>query len=1543
MRNQINFLFLLIVILLIAMLGSIIAEAQTGEEQALSSYRILYVHNGDLTTASSYRSLLLSAGMSVDTIHQGSLGNVNLTLYDHILIGPETSWSGSTAQPVANAGRAIVGLGNGGYHFFGAIGLSLGNGLYLDNMTDMVVVNRLHSLYWQPVMIPVPTSGLLSLYSSNSSGKAVLIPDPNNSPALAIGRNSQYTNLYPLAQEGNRFLLWGYNNAPSSMTETGQRLFLNALYLPITVMPKTPTATPTAIYRTPTPTNSRVPLNTPTPTPTATMTAVPPGTLSGQMIAPERVELTAYTGVRGYVRLFDAAYKATGPTAETDANGFFTFVDLAEGTYWLQGYPSPLSPTSYAPTDLLAVTLQAGRGQTGLLLRSNAVQVQGSVQAPDGTLTAAIIKAYNQDNILLKQVYTYMGNLTGFYRLGGLPAGTYRMKAIPLAGSPYSESAAQMVTLGSSGIPTVNFTLTQGGIAGQVRDPDGNGVPHAVVNYRSAVANVTRTTTPVVPTPSPTVTPPCLNNQTGEDNCTATAPSAAKAVLHPDPRQNNDPLTGLTALRQYGSSTEHPYAPAPSTTPGTGIGGNITADASGYFTITRLSPGTYWLQAKAPVSSALPYGDSPSISVTISGVDMVQTVLTLTRPSLIGNVVLPTGEPAVNARLILRGRETTSNFYKEIRSNIEGQFFFYNVPPGDYRLSADPPWGKGGLLAPPPKEVTVIANETSDVGLIAFQPANQWITGRVTKNTGEPASNAIVYAVRDDGSASAYALVNPTTTLNYLLGLNQGIWLVSIAPVPGSNPDWIYTEPPRPVDLTQPTTVAVVHQEHFTVTSATSFITGQLARPATTDAVGVTPTETFPPNSVFVTARDAAGKGNTVAADTSGRFSLRVPAGTYLLSIYSREERLAAPPGLNVTVGNNQTRNVGTITLLWKTSRLIGQVIDNTGNPLPNVTIQSIRQGGTNQTQIEKTTTNSEGDFELWLLPGVWLVSATPDPASGLIPPRPIEVVVEPAMTITVNFELSYANVTLSGLIVDQANGQVVTDTFGFVLLFDASEQSQDQITTATTGDQARRVVAGAPIEHGHFTLDLPAGIYTAAAILAPGLPYSVIAEPRVDLTSSNSAEITIPVARHNALITGRLRLPDGTPLSGVDALVLANSTIGGHRTTQVNPANGLYTLTVPAGVWYLNARIAPEQGYVIEPRPPEPVMAVAGEAVVYDFPLIPINALIVGAVTGPDGEPLGGIWVFAKAVNRTDGTPATFGDKTDEEGHYHIQLPAGLYWVGARAPAEQSLIPPAPVTVMAPAETKTTVNLTFHTSDAEIRGTVTLSDTPHSAFVWAFSDQDGATWIRTGDGAFTLPVRTGQTWIIGAMAKEGDILWRADPVTLTVDSPVITQNLELTTATPLPHAQIVQFDASQAQVIRLSDGTELQIPAGALALTGTVTIRITPTDERVRLRGLKPIGLAYNIDAFDADGQPITRLRCPVALIFHYTDEELAAAGLNEDRIVAGFWDSLSGAWQRLDNAIIDPSANTLTVFVDHFTEFEEEGISDGAVIYLPLVMQGF
>jgi len=261
----------------------------------------------------------------------------------------------------------------------------------------------------------------------------------------------------------------------------------------------------------------------------------------------------------------------------------------------------------------------------------------------------------------------------------------------------------------------------------------------------------------------------------------------------------------------------------------------------------------------------------------------------------------------------------------------------------------------------------------------------------------------------------------------------------------------------------------------------------------------------------------------------------------------------------------------------------------------------------------------------------------------------------------------------------------------------------------------------------------------------------------------------------------------------------------------------------------------------------------------------------------------------------------------------------------------------------MAPAETKTTVNLTFHTSDAEIRGTVTLSDTPHSAFVWAFSDQDGATWIRTGDGAFTLPVRTGQTWIIGAMAKEGDILWRADPVTLTVDSPVITQNLELTTATPLPHAQIVQFDASQAQVIRLSDGTELQIPAGALALTGTVTIRITPTDERVRLRGLKPIGLAYNIDAFDADGQPITRLRCPVALIFHYTDEELAAAGLNEDRIVAGFWDSLSGAWQRLDNAIIDPSANTLTVFVDHFTEFEEEGISDGAVIYLPLVMQGF
>lgn len=1484
MRKLLSLLLILTLSLLIV---SLLPDAQA-QTLPQAGYNILLIYDNDQDTALCFQDFLVSAGHSVQIVAQSELNTVNYSLYNRILIGYDTGWDNASAAPVANTGLPIIGLGNGGYHFFGAIGLGLGVGQYFDSLTDMVVVNPLHSLYWQPAVISVPPSGLLTLYNA-SSGKAIYVSNPANSPVFIIGRSSQYSNYYPIAQQGTRFLLWGYNGIPTAMTNTGKSLFLNALRLPITTLGAT--ATPT---------------RTRTPTPTLTPSPIPPGTIRGQMVAAERAELDLLTGVRGYVRIFDPTYRPIAPVSvETDANGFFTFTRLAEGSYLLEGYPSPLLPTSYAPTELLPVTLRSGDSQTGLILRSNATQLQGSVRAPDGTLTGAVIKVYNQNNTVARQVYTYLGNLTGFYRLGGLPAGTYRMSARPLEGSPYGESALQTVTLGSGSVQTINFILTQVSIAGQVRAPDGNGVPYAIVNYRSA-ANVTRTATPMPTTPTPTAIP--LDSlETGQ---TAFVPGEM---------------------------------PTTSATPGSTLNGNVTTDASGYFTITRLPPGNYWLQAKAPASSTVPYGPSPLLSVTISETTTVQTVLTLTRPSLFGNVALPTGEPAANARLILRGQETTSNFYQETSSNTEGQFFFYNIPPGDYLLGANPPWGNGGLLSPPPREVTIVANETTAAGLIAFQPANQWITGRVVKNTGGPASNAIVYAVRDDGSASAYAMVNPTSTLNYLLGLNQGIWLVSVIPVPGSNPDWIYTDPPRPVDLSAPTTVAVVHQEHFTVTTATSLITGQLARPNTT-SVDTSTTEIFPPNSVFVSARDASGKGNTVAADTLGRFSLRVPAGTYLLSVYSREERLAAPSGLNVTIGNNQTRNVGTITLLWKTSRIVGQVTDGEGNPIPNVSIQAVRQGGTADTQIERTVTNDEGSFGLWVLPGRWLVSATPDPASGLIPPRrPTEVLVGPGVTVTLPIVLQYANVTLSGILLDQDSGRAVTDTFGFVLIFDASGQTQSLADTDATDPSPGGVVAGTPLENGHFTLDLPAGIYTVTTILAPGAPYTVIEDKRLDLTNSNFEEVPILVVRHNARIIGQLRLADGTPLIGVNAQVLADGANRGHRTAQVNPANGLYTLTVPAGTWYLNARIEPGQPYLIQPRQPNAITVGPGESATYDFLAVRINARILGTVTGPNGEPLAGIWVFAEEVARAAGAPATFGDKTNDEGHYQINLPAGLYRVGARAPTERGLIPPSPGIVMAPAETETTVNLTFYATDAEIRGTVTLSDTPHSAFVWGFSDQGGATWTRAGDGTFTLPVHTGQTWIIGAMTKEGNLLWRAAPVTLTIDSPEVIRNLALTTALPLPRAQIVQFDASQAQVIRLDDDTELQIPAGALALTGTVTVRITPTDERARLRGMTPIGIAYNIDAFDADGQPITQLRRPATLIFHYTDEELTAAGLTEDNLVAGFWDPLSGTWQHLDNTILDPIANTITVLVDHFTEFEEMGIGSSLVIYLPIVISGF
>jgi len=87
------------------------------------------------------------------------------------------------------------------------------------------IIDSNHSLYITPYAIDVPEDLILQLYTESNYVTLYLYPVPETVTALA-GEVDSF-GYYPLAQERNRYLFWGFAGSPESMTDVGKLLFIN--------------------------------------------------------------------------------------------------------------------------------------------------------------------------------------------------------------------------------------------------------------------------------------------------------------------------------------------------------------------------------------------------------------------------------------------------------------------------------------------------------------------------------------------------------------------------------------------------------------------------------------------------------------------------------------------------------------------------------------------------------------------------------------------------------------------------------------------------------------------------------------------------------------------------------------------------------------------------------------------------------------------------------------------------------------------------------------------------------------------------------------------------------------------------------------------------------------------------------------------------------------------------------------------------------------------------------------------------------------------
>jgi hypothetical protein len=119
--------------------------------------------------------------------------------------------------------------GDGGYDFFGRLGLSIGfpNGGH-GSMNNIEVVDPNSSIFKTPYSIEIPADRVLQLYTETNHVGIFLWPTIPDSVTV-FGSLVNDVGYYLLVMENNRYFLWGFSESPDEMTETGKKLFINTV------------------------------------------------------------------------------------------------------------------------------------------------------------------------------------------------------------------------------------------------------------------------------------------------------------------------------------------------------------------------------------------------------------------------------------------------------------------------------------------------------------------------------------------------------------------------------------------------------------------------------------------------------------------------------------------------------------------------------------------------------------------------------------------------------------------------------------------------------------------------------------------------------------------------------------------------------------------------------------------------------------------------------------------------------------------------------------------------------------------------------------------------------------------------------------------------------------------------------------------------------------------------------------------------------------------------------------------------------------------
>jgi len=380
-----------------------------------------------------------------------------------------------------------------------------------------------------------------------------------------------------------------------------------------------------------------------------------PGTISGHVT-------NANTGAA----IAGATVSFSGGSTRTDSNGAYAFSNVASGTY------SVTASQAGFTSQTSSVTVSAGATST-LDFHLNPASTPGSISGhvTNSATGAAIAGA----------MVSFSGGATttdssGAYSFSNVAPGTYNVMASQVGFISQTNS----VTVSSGATSTLNFQLspapTPGAITGHVTNSaTGAAIAGATVTFSGGSAttdsNGAYSFTNVAPgTYSLTASQTGFTSQTGSVNVSSGTTSTLDFQLSPasSPGTISGRVTNITTGGAVSGATV------------SFSGGSTTADSSGNYTFTNVTPGTYNVTATHTGYFAVTHA-----ATVTSGAAVTVNFALATGGKIAGTVTSAGGTPIAGAAVSITGGSISTTV--NVTTNSSGGYNSNWMPVGTYTVT----------------------------------------------------------------------------------------------------------------------------------------------------------------------------------------------------------------------------------------------------------------------------------------------------------------------------------------------------------------------------------------------------------------------------------------------------------------------------------------------------------------------------------------------------------------------------------------------------------------------------------------------------------------------------------------------------------------------------------------------------------------------------------------------------------------------------------------------------------------------------------------